>query len=146
MVPGFEDFNRRSASRTGSGCRTRRGTSAGSRRDTGKANFTVNELSWLPVPPGRLILQTMRCHDQYNTTIYGLDDRYRGVKGGRRVLFIAPEDIAALGLRRRRPGGPDLRVDAPDGTVQERRATTSGWCLPDAAAGTPPPTTRRPTR
>ena len=50
------------------------------------------------MPPGRLILQTMRSHDQYNTTIYGLDDRYRGVKGGRRVVFVNPADIETFGL------------------------------------------------
>ncbi|MEN4474640.1 FdhF/YdeP family oxidoreductase [Mycolicibacterium cosmeticum] len=65
---------------------------------TGKANFSVYPLEWVPVPPGRLVLQTLRSHDQYNTTIYGLDDRYRGVKGGRRVVFVNPSDIAALGF------------------------------------------------
>jgi molybdopterin-dependent oxidoreductase alpha subunit len=65
---------------------------------TGKANFAVSPLEWVPVPPGRLVLQTLRSHDQYNTTIYGLDDRYRGVKGGRRVVFVNPADIASLGL------------------------------------------------
>ncbi|WP_149194074.1 FdhF/YdeP family oxidoreductase [Luteimonas suaedae] len=44
-------------------------------------------------------LSTLRSHDQYNTTIYGLDDRYRGVFGERRVLFVHADDIAALGLR-----------------------------------------------
>ncbi|QZY47073.1 FdhF/YdeP family oxidoreductase [Mycolicibacterium austroafricanum] len=65
---------------------------------TGRANFSVEPLEWVPIPPGRLVLQTLRSHDQYNTTIYGLDDRYRGVKGGRRVVFVNPADIAALGL------------------------------------------------
>lgn len=65
---------------------------------TGKANFAVNPLQWVPVPEGRLVLQTLRSHDQYNTTIYGLDDRYRGVKGGRRVVFVNPADIEALGF------------------------------------------------
>jgi anaerobic selenocysteine-containing dehydrogenase len=50
------------------------------------------------VPPGRLLLQTVRSHDQYNTTIYGLDDRYRGIRGGRRVVFVNPGDLDALGL------------------------------------------------
>ena len=49
-------------------------------------------------PPGHLILQTVRSHDQYNTTVYGLDDRYRGIKGGRKVVFVNPDDLAALGL------------------------------------------------
>lgn len=89
---------------------------------TGKANFSVQPLEWVAVPPGRLVLQTLRSHDQYNTTIYGLDDRYRGVKGGRRVIFVNPADIEALGLT------PGARVDLvsefgdPDGALQERRA------------------------
>lgn len=88
---------------------------------TGKANFVAGELRWVPVPPGRLILQTMRSHDQYNTTIYGLDDRYRGVKGGRRVVFVSAADLVDLNLI------DGSRVDivsewtAADGTVEERR-------------------------
>ena len=70
-----------------------------------KAIFTVSPTEVLHVPEGRLLLQTMRSHDQFNTTIYGLDDRYRGIKNGRRVVFVHPDDIAALGLR----GGPVRR-------------------------------------
>ena len=89
---------------------------------TGKANFTVNDV-WFPeVPAGRLLLQTLRSHDQYNTTIYGLDDRYRGVKGGRRVVFAHADDIAAAGLA----DGDivDLVGEWTDaaGSVSERRA------------------------
>jgi molybdopterin-dependent oxidoreductase alpha subunit len=65
---------------------------------SGKAHFTGNELEYLKVPPGRLILQTMRSHDQYNTTIYGKDDRYRGIHGGRRVILVNAADIAELGF------------------------------------------------
>ncbi|WP_109510194.1 FdhF/YdeP family oxidoreductase [Nocardioides speluncae] len=65
---------------------------------SGKAVFSVSPLEVLAVPDGRLLLQTLRSHDQFNTTIYGLDDRYRGVKGGRRVVFVHPDDIADLGL------------------------------------------------
>ena len=50
------------------------------------------------VPEGRLLLQTLRTHDQFNTTIYGLDDRYRGVKNGRRVVFVHPDDVRHLGF------------------------------------------------
>jgi formate dehydrogenase major subunit len=67
--------------------------------DTGKAKFSVNELQYVECPPGRLLLQTMRAHDQFNTTIYSLNDRYRGVKKGRDVIFVNPLDIAELGLR-----------------------------------------------
>jgi molybdopterin-dependent oxidoreductase alpha subunit len=65
---------------------------------TGRAAFTVNPLEVVRVPQGHLLLQTVRSHDQYNTTIYGLDDRYRGVHSGRRVVFVNPEDLAELGI------------------------------------------------
>lgn len=122
VVPGFENFNVRVRQPDGFVLphppRDERRFTTG----TGKANFVVSELYWLPVPEGRLILQTMRSHDQYNTTIYGLDDRYRGVKGGRRVVFCHPDDISAAGF------APGDRVDLvsewplPDGSVEERRA------------------------
>ncbi|MBC7724211.1 MAG: FdhF/YdeP family oxidoreductase [Burkholderiaceae bacterium] len=65
---------------------------------TGKAVLTVNDLEALERPAGTLILQTLRSHDQFNTTIYGHNDRYRGIKNGRHVIFVNPADIAELGL------------------------------------------------
>ena len=65
---------------------------------SGKAEFTVSPLAVTAVPEGRLVLQTMRSHDQFNTTIYGLDDRYRGIHHGRRVVFVGAADLAELGL------------------------------------------------
>ncbi|MBF4162489.1 FdhF/YdeP family oxidoreductase [Nocardioides acrostichi] len=65
---------------------------------SGRAEFAVSPLDVLHVPEGRLLLQTLRSHDQFNTTIYGLDDRYRGVKGGRRVVLCHRDDIVDLGL------------------------------------------------
>ncbi|EUA35590.1 molybdopterin dinucleotide binding domain protein [Mycobacterium xenopi 3993] len=82
----------------------------------------MNPLQWVPVPPGRLVLQTLRSHDQYNTTIYGLDDRYRGVKGGRRVVFVNPADLAAFGLREGDRVDLISEFTGADGRVQERRA------------------------
>jgi formate dehydrogenase major subunit len=78
----------------------------------------VSPLDVLHVPEGRLLLQTLRSHDQFNTTIYGLDDRYRGVSGGRRVVFVHPEDITALGLEEGQV--VDLVSEWTDGS--ERRA------------------------
>ncbi|KQW46915.1 hypothetical protein ASC77_17095 [Nocardioides sp. Root1257] len=66
--------------------------------EAGKAMFTTSPTDVLHVPEGRLLLQTLRSHDQFNTTIYGLDDRYRGIHNGRRVVFVHPDDITALGL------------------------------------------------
>ncbi|TCJ33816.1 FdhF/YdeP family oxidoreductase [Parafrankia sp. BMG5.11] len=65
---------------------------------SGRAAFTVNTCEIRPTPPGHLLLQTIRSHDQYNTTIYGLDDRYRGVRHGRRVVLVSPDDLAELGI------------------------------------------------
>ncbi|MEU2024825.1 FdhF/YdeP family oxidoreductase [Streptomyces sp. NPDC016469] len=98
VVPGFENFNARIAHPGGftlpHGPRdSRRFPTA-----TGKANFTAAPVEYPALPEGRLLLQTLRSHDQYNTTIYGLDDRYRGIKGGRRAVLVHPEDAAALGL------------------------------------------------
>ena len=64
----------------------------------GKAIFTPSPMDVLQVPDGRLLLQGLRSHDQFNTTIYGLDDRYRGVSNGRRVVFVHSEDIRASGF------------------------------------------------
>jgi formate dehydrogenase major subunit len=89
--------------------------------DTGKANFTANEMHAPHIPTGRLLLQTLRSHDQYNTTIYGLDDRYRGVKDGRRVVFVNPDDLTDLHVR----DGElvDLVSEWPAGDeISERRA------------------------
>ncbi|MEU7632274.1 FdhF/YdeP family oxidoreductase [Nocardia sp. NPDC049220] len=97
VVPGCADYNAKVRQRGGFQLphppRDRREFHTA----TGKANFAINDLTWLPVPEDRLILQTLRSHDQYNTTIYGLDDRYRGVHGGRKVVLVHPDDIAAFG-------------------------------------------------
>lgn len=98
VVPGCTDYNRKVRAPDGFQLPHPPRDAREFRTSTGKANFAVNPLEWEPVPPGRLVLQTLRSHDQYNTTIYGLDDRYRGVKGGRRVVFINPADIDTLGL------------------------------------------------
>ncbi|MFI9505015.1 FdhF/YdeP family oxidoreductase [Nocardia sp. NPDC052566] len=98
VVPGCADYNAKVRGRNGFQLPHPPRDAREFRTSTGKANFGVNELSWLPVPPGRLILQTMRSHDQYNTTIYGLDDRYRGVHGGRKVVLVNQDDIAEMGF------------------------------------------------
>jgi formate dehydrogenase major subunit len=65
---------------------------------SGRAEFVCSPIEVLTVPPGHLLLQTVRSHDQFNTTIYGLSDRYRGIEGGRTVIFLHRDDIAALGF------------------------------------------------
>ncbi|MEV0031360.1 FdhF/YdeP family oxidoreductase [Nocardia sp. NPDC050793] len=98
VVPGCAEYNTRVRQRNGFVLPHPPRDSREFRTATGRANFAVNELTWVPVPEGRLVLQTLRSHDQYNTTIYGLDDRYRGVHGGRRVILANADDIAEFGF------------------------------------------------
>ena len=98
VVPGCVDYNSRVREPDGFVLPHPPRDSRSFPTTTGKANFTVNPVQLITVPAGRLILQTLRSHDQYNTTIYGLDDRYRGVHDGRRVVFVNPEDLATLGI------------------------------------------------
>jgi len=65
---------------------------------SGTALFRPSKLEYVKLEPGRLFLTTIRSHDQFNTTIYGLDDRYRGIDGGRRVIFMNAADIESRGL------------------------------------------------
>ncbi|MNZ19507.1 Formate dehydrogenase H [compost metagenome] len=124
-IPGFADFNRRLEHPGG----FHLGNAAAERvwnTASGKAQFTpcvlprqlVNENVLERGDTPDLILQTMRSHDQYNTTLYGLDDRYRGVFGMRHVVFVSAEDIQRLGFQ------PGEKVDLvslwDDG--RERRA------------------------
>ncbi len=121
VVPGCEDYNRRVRQPDGFQLPHPPRDAREFPTATGKANFSVYPLQWVSVPPGRLVLQTLRSHDQYNTTIYGLDDRYRGVKGGRRVVFVNPGDIAQLRLSEGDRVDLVSEFEGADG-VQERRA------------------------
>lgn len=102
-IPGFDDFNLRCEQPGGFYL----GNAAAELRfatQSGRAQFSAAPLPETLFPQigaekAPFVLQTLRSHDQYNTTIYGLDDRYRGVYGQREVLFIHPEDLADLGLQ-----------------------------------------------
>ncbi|ASQ93996.1 MULTISPECIES: FdhF/YdeP family oxidoreductase [Streptomyces] len=119
VIPGFEDFNTRVSDPSGFALPHAPRDSRSFPTTTGKANFTAAPVEYPTAPEGRLLLQTLRSHDQYNTTIYGLDDRYRGIKNGRRVVLVHPEDAQELGLA---DGSyADLVSEWTDGT--ERRAT-----------------------
>lgn len=85
--------------------------------NSGTAQLTVNKFEPIEIPDGRLLLQTVRSHDQFNTTIYGRNDRYRGIKDGRRVVFAHPVDLAQLGF-----GDGDMVDLVSEWTDHERRA------------------------
>lgn len=122
VIPGFEDYDRRiDRGRTfflPNGPRDARRFAT----DDGRARFTANPLEYPRIPEGRLLLQTLRSHDQYNTTIYGKDDRYRGIRGGRRVVLVHAADIAALGFAEGEIVDLVSEWTAVDGTREERRA------------------------
>ena len=92
VVPGFDDYNQRV--RVPGGFYLPNGPREGKfTTPTGKAQFKTHPIPQHNLAPGELLLMTIRSHDQFNTTIYGLDDRYRGIHGGRHVLFLNEDDI-----------------------------------------------------
>ncbi len=98
VVPGFEDYNERVRRKGGfylpSAPRERMFKTA-----SGKAEFTIHELPRHELKPGQFLMMTIRSHDQFNTSIYGLDDRYRGIYNGRRVVFLNQDDMRAASLQ-----------------------------------------------
>ena len=113
VVAGFDRFNERIAGGPfylPNPARERRFVTS-----SGKAHFAVAPISSHDLGGDRYILMTIRSHDQFNTTIYGYHDRYRGVHGGRRVLFMNAADIAARGW------SAGMRVDITSHFNAERR-------------------------
>ena len=120
VIPGFEDFNTRVRRSDGFVLPHPPRDNRTFATTTGLANFTVEPLDWVRIPEGRLILQTLRSHDQYNTTIYGHDDRYRGIKGNRRGGMVNQDDIAAFGLRTGQHVDIISEFTGPDGPEERR--------------------------
>ena len=104
VVPGFENFNTR-IRQPGGFYLPNAAKDRVWNTPNAKANFSSAPLDAFRAADGRFLLQTLRSHDQFNTTVYGLDDRYRGISGMRDIVFLHPEDLAALGVK---PGG---RID-----------------------------------
>jgi molybdopterin-dependent oxidoreductase alpha subunit len=96
VIPGFEEFNGRI--KQGPFYLPNKARDNVYETEPGKAVFTSHPIPDNDLPGGQFALMTMRSHDQFNTTIYGLDDRYRGVYNGRRVVFLNAVDVAELGL------------------------------------------------
>lgn len=97
-IAGFDNYNERVRQKGGFYLPNNARAKDFKPTHTGKANFTINQPSDITLQEGEFILMTIRTHDQYNTTIYGLNDRYRGVLNERRVLFMNSEDMKDLGL------------------------------------------------
>ena len=98
-IEGFENFNDRVKNNSGFYLPNPPKDSKSFSTINGKASFSVNEIPDNINPEGYLTMMTIRSHDQYNTTIYGLDDRYRGIKGNRYVVLMNQDDINELGLK-----------------------------------------------
>ena len=98
VLPGFTDYNQRV--RQKGGFYLPNGPRDGPTWNTpsGKATMHVHQFPERAISEDRFILMTIRSHDQYNTTIYGMDDRYRGVYNARRVVMMNPQDMHKLGL------------------------------------------------
>ena len=97
VVPGFEDYNARV--RKPGGFYLPNGPREGTfTTPTGKAHFTVHPLPRHDLAPGHFLMMTIRSHDQFNTTIHGLRDRYRGISNERRVVLLNRADLDELGI------------------------------------------------
>jgi molybdopterin-dependent oxidoreductase alpha subunit len=123
VIPGFEEFNRRVREPGGfvlpNGVRDRRFDTP-----SGKAMFSVNPLPDLSLGPGELWMMTIRSHDQFNTTVYSADDRYRGIQGNRRVVLLNPDDVRERGLR------PGQAVDLKSRFAEESREAKGFMVVP----------------
>jgi molybdopterin-dependent oxidoreductase alpha subunit len=96
-IPGFEDYNVRIKSKSGFYLPNPPRDSRTFKTKNGLANFISSDITYAK-SLDKFMMMTIRSHDQYNTTIYGLDDRYRGIKNGRRVVLMNNKDIVKLGL------------------------------------------------
>ncbi len=98
VVPGFDGYNRR-VRESGGFYLPNKPRDGQYPTATGKARFRANPLAKLDLEPGELVMMTIRTHDQFNTTVYGLHDRYRGIHNERRVILMHADDIRERGLK-----------------------------------------------
>jgi molybdopterin-dependent oxidoreductase alpha subunit len=98
-IPGFEDYNRRVREPGGFYLPNKPREGSFENTPTKKANFTVQPLPEHTVGKHELVMMSVRSHDQFNTTIYGMEDHYRGIKGERRVVFMNRADMKSRALR-----------------------------------------------
>ena len=100
VVPGFDDYNTR-VRRPGGFYLPNAARNRVFNTSNGKAQFTVHELPQHDLAPDQFLMMTIRSHDQFNTSVYTLNDRYRGIRDNRYVVFLNQDDIAAAGLHAR---------------------------------------------
>lgn len=129
VVPGFDQYNRRVREAGGFSLPNPVKNRVFPTSD-GLAHFAAGPLSGRELAPGQLLLMTIRSHDQFNTTVYGLDDRYRGIKHGRRVLLMHPDDMAERQLVREQE--VDITSHFRDQKRVARRFLTIPYDIPRA--------------
>lgn len=133
VISGFENYNER-VRRPGGFYLPSAPRERVFRTASGKAVFTVHDLPRHELEPGRFLMMTIRSHDQFNTSIYGLDDRYRGIHNGRRVVLLNPDDIDAAGLSAR--DLVDLTSHFEGEERVARRFTVVSYSIPRGCAAT----------
>jgi len=125
VIPGFESFNQRIEElgefELPNGVRDKREFAT----SNGKANFVVHDIESIHLPKGCLLMMTIRSHDQFNTTVYTNNDRYRGIHGSRRVVFVSAEDLRDLGLQTGQ--SVDIHSHWPNEKIKTR--TAEGFTL-----------------
>ena len=123
VIPGFENYNHR-VHQPGGFYLPNPAKARVWDTPTGKATFSLAAMDVFEAAPGRLVLQTLRSHDQFNTTIYGMDDRYRGIGNARRIILVNPEDLREKGI------APCSHVDITSFWGDERRTAESFTAIP----------------
>jgi molybdopterin-dependent oxidoreductase alpha subunit len=123
VIPGFENYSER-ASQPGGFYLPNPAKQRVWDTPTSKAVFSLAAMDVFQAAPGRLVLQTLRSHDQFNTTIYGMDDRYRGISNARRIILVNPEDLRERGI------APCSHVDITSIWGDERRTAKSFTAIP----------------
>ena len=123
IIPGFENYSER-ASQPGGFYLPNPAKQRQWDTPTGKASFSTAPMDVFEAASGRLVLQTIRSHDQFNTTIYGLNDRYRGIANARRIVFVNPEDLSERGI------APCSLVNITSIWGDERRTAESFTAIP----------------
>ena len=122
VIPGFNEYNRRCRIDGGFYLPNPPRDSRIFKTDTGRANFIPNKLNSISISKGRYCMMTIRSHDQYNTTIYGLDDRYRGISKGRRVVMMNKQDMSDEGL-------DEFETVAITSHFNGRKITSPSWYI-----------------
>ena len=133
VVPGCESYRER-VRRPGGFVLYNAARSRVFETKTGKAQFTVHALPGHELEPGQLLMMTIRSHDQYNTTVYGLDDRYRGVRDGRRVVLMNANDVDERGLTE--GDLVDITSHFTDGVRRAKRFAVKPYRVPRGCCAT----------